>query len=214
MNRRHERGSGFDGAIEPLGDARVAEVGDMLGRAFAENPVARAALSHCTTEARLARVKRLNRAMVRATRGAGGVEIARAEGRVLGASLWFAPGRRMEGARALGWMATAMIGVGLRGATRYLIFDQHMGRYHIAEPHYYLFVLGVEPSLQGRGIGSALLESFCARADAEGALSYLETDRASSVRLYERHGFEVTREVDIESLDGLHMWLMERRQKG
>ena len=99
MNGAYERGAGLDVAIEPLGDARVAEVGDMLGRAFAENPVARAALSHCTTGGRLSRVKRLNRAMVRATQSVGGVEIARAEGRVVGASLWFAPNQRMEGAR-------------------------------------------------------------------------------------------------------------------
>jgi GNAT superfamily N-acetyltransferase len=43
------------------------------------------------------------------------------------------------------------------------------------EPHWYLAFLGVEPSEQGRGVGSALLRPVLDRAAAEGAPAWLET---------------------------------------
>lgn len=196
--------------VEVQGEGGAREIGDMLGRAFAENPLARAALAHCTAASRLERVMRMNRALVRATQAGGVVEVARGEGRALGASLFFAPAQWPLGLRAQGWMTLSGLGVGLRGALGYLAFEQHTAKHHLREPHFYLFVLGVEPSFQGRGIGAALLRSLTARADAARKPCYLETDRISSVRLYERHGFEVTREIDIAPLGDLHLWLMRR----
>ncbi len=58
--------------VEVHGEGGARSIGDMLGRAFAENPLARAALAHCTQASRLERVMRMNRALVRATQ-AGGV---------------------------------------------------------------------------------------------------------------------------------------------
>ncbi|UQA59294.1 GNAT family N-acetyltransferase [Polyangium aurulentum] len=211
MDRIEEKGPLFRVERQREGGAR--EIGDMLGRAFAENPVARAALSHCTQASRLLRVMRMNRALVRLAQVAGVLEVARGEGGVLGASLSFSPGQWPVGLRGQGWMTLSGLGVGLRGSLRYLTYERHTAHHHITEPHFYLFVLGVEPRLQGRGIGAALLRSFTARADAASKPCYLETDRISSVRLYERHGFEVMREIDIAPLGGLHMWLMRRAER-
>jgi GNAT superfamily N-acetyltransferase len=53
--------------------------------------------------------------------------------------------------------------------------------------HFYL-----DPALQGRGLGSAVLRSLLARTDADGALVRLNVLRGSAAqRLYERHGFSV-----------------------
>jgi ribosomal protein S18 acetylase RimI-like enzyme len=82
----------------------------------------------------------------------------------------FAPGDRLE--------TLGQVGEGL-------------GRYHPQEPHWYLAMIGVDPSRQGLGLGSALLKAALARCDAEHAVAYLESSNLKNVPLYERHGFEV-----------------------
>lgn len=196
--------------IEPLDRAQIDEAGDVLGEAFSENPVARAALSHCDPSERLSRVSRLNRALVGMGQRFGVVDVVRSSGRVLGVSIHFPSGAWPVGARGIFYEARAGLAVGLRGAYRYLRYEMAVGPLHYAEPHAYLFVLGVLPEFQGRGVGSALLRAFCERADAEGLPCYLETDKESSVRLYRSHGFGIEREIDIAPLDGLHTWLMLR----
>ena len=66
---------------------------------------------------------------------------------------------------------------------------------HPDEPHWYLPVTGVDPSHQGRGHGSAMLRAALARCDADGLVAYLESSSPANLPLYERHGFEVTGEV-------------------
>jgi ribosomal-protein-alanine N-acetyltransferase len=52
--------------------------------------------------------------------------------------------------------------------------------------------IGVEPTWQGQGIGTALLLALLARADEFEAPVFLEvrTDNAAALALYEKHGFE------------------------
>src|SRR3712207_1324978 len=79
---------------------------------------------------------------------------------------------------------------------------------HPRGPHYYLSILGVEPSRQGEGLGSALLQPGLRRCDQEGIGAYLETGKERNVRFYSRHGFRVTEEVALPG--GPPMWLMWR----
>ncbi|CAI7591194.1 unnamed protein product [Penicillium glandicola] len=62
-------------------------------------------------------------------------------------------------------------------------------------PHYYLDMLGVHPSCQGKGVGSKLLKWGLTRADAEGMEVYLSASPAGKL-LYAKYGF---REVDTIS---------------
>lgn len=64
--------------------------------------------------------------------------------------------------------------------------------------------------MQRRGIGSQLLEQFCRHVDQTGQAAYLETDKSENVRLYERFGFSVTKEV---RLLGARTWFMWRPQR-
>ena len=76
-------------------------------------------------------------------------------------------------------------------------------------PHYYLGVLGVHPSVQGRGAGKALLAAFCRRsaADPMSAGVYLDTANPSSLEFYLRSGFALRGEDDLE---GTRLWCVFR----
>lgn len=84
------------------------------------------------------------------------------------------------------------------------LLDEH----HPDEPCCYLQFMGVAPAQQGRGIGSRLLRSVLDRCDAEGTPAYLEATTVDNRRLYERHGFELLRELALP--DGPPLWSMWR----
>lgn len=67
---------------------------------------------------------------------------------------------------------------------------EQMGQYHPHEPHWYLAVLGVDVSRQGKGLGSALMKHALQRVDAERLPAYLESSNPRNIAFYERHGFE------------------------
>jgi ribosomal protein S18 acetylase RimI-like enzyme len=68
-------------------------------------------------------------------------------------------------------------------------------------PHWYLWVLGVEPEKQGLGIGGRLLQSVIQQAREQGVPCYLETENPRNVPFYQKHGFRLVREVAIAKSD-------------
>ncbi len=68
-------------------------------------------------------------------------------------------------------------------------------------PHWYLWVLGVEPENQGRGTGSRLLQTVIQQAREQGVPCYLETENPRNVPFYQKHGFRLLREVAIPQSD-------------
>ena len=89
-----------------------------------------------------------------------------------------------------------------------LLDDNHP---HHAD-HHYLWLLGVQPGLQGRGLGTAMLRAVLDRADRTGVPAYLEATSPDNRRLYERHGFVVTGELAI--VGGPSLWAMWREPLG
>jgi ribosomal protein S18 acetylase RimI-like enzyme len=85
-------------------------------------------------------------------------------------------------------------------------------RKHPSEPHYYLLALGVEPDLQGRGLGTKLMAPVLERCDREQVPAYLESSKERNVPLYERNGFKVTEEFVVPN-GGPKIWLMWRDPK-
>ena len=83
------------------------------------------------------------------------------------------------------------------------LLDEH----HPSDPHWYLAFMGVDPSTQGQGIGSALLSAVLARADHDDMPAYLEASCPENRRLYERHGFELVRELMVSDSPAIYaMW--------
>ncbi len=89
---------------------------------------------------------------------------------------------------------------GLGGFRKLTAFDDVARKLHheyAPMPHWYLAAIGVEPSSQGQGIGSALMRPMLERADRDGVCCWLDTHQEQNVRLYMRHGFEVSKRVEI-----------------
>jgi ribosomal protein S18 acetylase RimI-like enzyme len=64
-------------------------------------------------------------------------------------------------------------------------------------PHWHLTFIGVDPTRMGQGIGGALLGHALERIDVEGGTAYLESTNPRNITLYQRHGFEVVREIQV-----------------
>lgn len=68
---------------------------------------------------------------------------------------------------------------------------------HPKVPHRYLVLLGVEPTKQGQGYGTSLLEPILQDCDRQQEVFYLETCNPRSAAFYERHGFEPQATIQI-----------------
>jgi GNAT superfamily N-acetyltransferase len=68
-----------------------------------------------------------------------------------------------------------------------------------AEDGHWLEHFFIDPELQGRGLGSAVLGALLARTDAQGVTVRLDVLQGSRARrLYERHGFTVEFEDPVD----------------
>ncbi len=76
-------------------------------------------------------------------------------------------------------------------------------------PHITLATIGVHPHLQGRGLGTALLETGLRAVDRAELPAHLETSDPRNVPLYEGHGFVVTAAGDLPD-GGPRTWSMLR----
>src|SRR5262249_3652067 len=78
------------------------------------------------------------------------------------------------------------------------VFEQ-MERYHPREPHWYLPLIGVDPSQQGKGHGSALMRHALVPCNRDRVLAYLESTNPRNIPLYERHGFELLGTIQVST---------------
>lgn len=190
--------------VTPMSEHGVEDAGRVLGAAFASSPLERAVRGPIGDRQRLG----LIRAYTATLRLAGDVSVARLDGRVVGTIRWVASPRcqlRLREKLAMASTAVASFGTALPKAMTWVTAWEKRDP---PEPHVHLGPIGVDPDLQGRGIGSQMLAAYRERLDRTGAAGYLETDEPENVRLYERFGFEVRDEADVL---GVPCWFMWRR---
>ncbi len=88
------------------------------------------------------------------------------------------------------------------------LFEQ-MDEMHPSFEHRYLPLMGVDPTAQGRGLGTALLRHGLDECDRAGLPAYLEATSPRSRDLYARNGFE---EIGvIQQRASPPMWSMLRQ---
>jgi ribosomal protein S18 acetylase RimI-like enzyme len=194
----------------PIAKHEIEDVSGMLARAFAHNPPYRAMMPWLSDEERFRAIVRVKRGFVRAAVRHHATDSIEDSGRVVAASLVCDPGQYPVSLGAKVWQATGPATLGARAIRNFLTVDAFLSARHIEGPHFYLFVLGVDPSQQGRGYGKELLRRLNARADAAHLPCWLETDKESSVLIYERAGYEVVREETIPRLSNVRFWFMRR----
>jgi len=128
-----------------------------------------------------------------------------------GAAVWQAPSPPRPRGLQAGWLALRMLLTLREAAGRANTLNETILPAHLREPHWYLALLGTKPSHQGQGLGAALLAPVLETCDREGQLAYLESSKQANVPFYERHGFEVVRELAIPS--GPSVWPMLRKPR-
>lgn len=194
--------------VQPIEASEAAEAGGVLARAFRDNPGVMTVLQGDDPETRLRLMTPSMTGFVQGVRWYGTAECVKRDGRIAAVSLSFPPGGYPPPFYFEVMTAWGPLRAGLSRALRFLRLDKEMRARHPHYRHFYLWFLGVEPELQGKGLGSELLRELRKRADADRVPCYLETDKVSSVRLYEKHGYEVTSE---ETLPGppVHLWFMK-----
>ena len=130
------------------------------------------------------------------------------------ASLWIPPGEWDLGLlRQLALFPDMLSAIGLKGfVERFQAIQTVQDRHPQGDGHYYLLALGTDPSHQGKGLGSALLNHFHPRADRERKGCYLETAKERNVRFYEKHGYAVLEEIR-PAPSAPPVWLMWREPK-
>jgi GNAT superfamily N-acetyltransferase len=194
--------------VRPARKADVRELAGVLGRAFYEDPVMMWMLPDNN-----ARAKGLPTAFASMTRhhflARGGSEVASRGGVIGAAALWDPPGQ-WQTTRREGWLMKPAFLRAFR--SRVAVTDrllQLMREHHPEEPHWYLMVLGSDPTVRGGGFGRAVMQSRLDRCDAEGVPAYLENSNPKNEAFYLRCGFEVTGEIKLPD-DGPSMWPMWR----
>jgi ribosomal protein S18 acetylase RimI-like enzyme len=168
----------------------------VLARAFQDDPMWRWALGRDDSDERRMRLARFFGTVAKKVHARQ--ELIFTAGDFAGAAVWMPPGKWRftlgDEARVAGGVLSAF---GASGTVRLLKLLLGVERVHLREPHYYLFAIGADPSQQGRGVGTALLEPMLARCDAEKLPAYLESSNPANLSFYRRHGFVETTSLDF-----------------
>ena len=192
----------------PIERLPVSSVARLLARAFADNPLGVAVVGE-SKKRRYRKGLHGMRSLLASARGhaAGWVVRPAGEAEPRGALLGIGPDCHPLPAPPLATQLRTLLGQGPRVVSRWSRVYDRLQEVHPAEPHWYLGILGVDPTSQGRGHGGALLGHWLRSVDEAGLPSYLETDRERNLGFYARAGFEVTRELSVL---GVPVWCMWR----
>lgn len=86
---------------------------------------------------------------------------------------------------------------GLSNITKAIRRESAIKKIHPDTLLYYLWFIGVEPSQQGNGIGSKLLNEIIQKGLSENRTICLETSTLENIPWYEKHGFKTYQELDF-----------------
>ena len=129
------------------------------------------------------------------------------------AAVWLlplSPERAAEEASAkAAFLERALEPKGAENYHRIVGFMASRSRPIVSSAAWYLSIVGVAPSAQGRGVGGRLIRATLTEADQVGAPSFLETFSHRNVKLYERLGFSVVASYE-EPVTQSQYWVMQR----
>lgn len=178
------------------------EIAHSLARAFQDDPVSAFLFPDSTVRAR--RLPPFYASVIRIFDQLG---LVQTEDQLRGAAAWQPPAARPK----LRDVLPGMIGMGIALRStwfRLAKLNAAVVPFHPREPHWYLAILGTDPSAQRSGIASALIRPTLQRCDDEGIIAYLESSKEANISFYQRHGFRVAHEIEVPQ--GPKLWAMLR----
>ncbi len=189
-------------SVRPAQREDFGPLAQMLARAFYDDPVT--SWFYPNEQRRLMHARRFFAIRLRQL---AQQELTYTTSQLSGAVMWARPGRWREDLRQ-SLMLMPMLPALLPRIGLVTSAVREIEHHHPAELHFYLSVIGTDPELQGRGIGSALLAPVLERCDAHQMPAFLECSKESNVRFYSHHGFAVTDRIELP--EGPPLWLMWR----
>jgi len=81
---------------------------------------------------------------------------------------------------------------------------EKMESFHPEEDCWYLPLIAVDPIYQGNGLGSQLMKHSLALFDETGLPTYLESSNPRNIPFYERHGFELMGQIQVDDSPLVH----------
>ncbi len=205
--------AGVGTKITRLAESQIVAAGAMLARAFHDDPLMIHAIPDHEERARL--LPEVYARMIRFGHLAG--EVHTTAESIEGVAVWLPPNAKWtrENVEASGMhqMAT-IIGDGAYQRYREVVGREWQARERdMLAPCWYLFLLGVEPARQRRGLGGELMRPVVQRADAARVACYLETENQRNVAFYLKQGFEVIVDGEEAGSSGVRFWTFRRTAK-
>jgi ribosomal protein S18 acetylase RimI-like enzyme len=196
--------------IITLTDRQVPAAAATLARAFQDDPLMVYAIPDAAERARL--LPEVYARMVRFGLLAG--EVLTTAGAPDGVALWLPPNAKWtrENMQAAGMHETPT----LIGDDAYQRYREVVSREWQARerdkigPCWYLFLIGVEPGRQRRGVGAALIRPILERADKDNLACYLETENERNVGFYRKQGFDTIVTGEEAGNSGVRFWTFRR----
>lgn len=197
--------------IENLNRRHLPDAVEVIAQAFFRNALALKAFPNLDDEIRLRRVRRVYRSVMEIAFQRGRIFVVREAGRITGAAVVYPPRMTKPSliSRLLSGFGALTIGPG--PTMRYAAYEREIRKLQPNQPHWYLFFLGVNPTQQSEGVGSAFVRHVCRLADADRVPCYLETTVAELVPFYQKFGFELQQQKSLKFLDGLVVNTMMRQ---
>jgi ribosomal protein S18 acetylase RimI-like enzyme len=190
-----------------IGKERLQEASDVLARAFHDDPAWVWLVPDPQRRAEL--LPWLFRIGFDVT----AADVWATPGPVLGAARWLPPGRQtMRVGATLRALVTTPLRLGFSTAP-FFAYGRAVEqlRAEVADgPHWYLAGIGVDPSAQRQGLGTALMRPGVESAAAARLTAVLLTNNEANLPFYEAQGFAVVREARTPER-GPKAWAMVRR---
>jgi ribosomal protein S18 acetylase RimI-like enzyme len=196
------------GAFDP---SEIEEVLGVLSRGMRDNPLHVAAFGE-DPERRRWKFRRLMSAAFAVKEFSHMLVARREDGVIVGVCGMMPPGNCLPDFAQRLRLLPAVLSIGPRVAGRAMRWMGVWQKHDPEERHWHLGPLAVDAHLQGMGVGSRLMQVFCAQMDSAREDAYLETDKPENARFYERFGFEVVGEQEVLGVTNYFMlWRPEGR---
>ena len=193
--------------------SEIEEVLDVLARGMRDNPLHVAAFGE-DPERRRRSFRRLMAAAFSIRDFSHTLVARREDGVIVGVCGMMPPGNCLpDFGRRLRLLPT-LLSAGPRVAGRTMRWMGVWEKHDPEERHWHLGPLAVDAHLQGMGVGSRLMQVFCAQMYAACEDAYLETDKPENVRFYERFGYRVVGQQEVLGVTNYFMLRRPERRHG